>query len=392
MSRNAGKLALVLMLGTALAGCKTEQTAQNAPAPEVGVIVLKPESAALTSELPGRLTPYMVSDVRPQVGGIIQKRLFEEGSMVKKGQLLYQIDPAPYQAAYDQAVANLARAEATLKSTANRAGRYAELVKINAVSKQDAEDALAARDQAAAEVAAAKAAVQNARINLDYTRVEAPISGRIGRSTFTPGALVTAGQAEALATIQTLDPIYVDVTQSSTEMLQLREAFAQGSLKDGKDATANVDLILPNGARYGHRGTLKFSEVSVDPSSGTVVIRALVPNPDGTLLPGMYVKAVLTEGVDPNAILAPQEAISRDEKGNPVAMLVGKDGKVERRVVKTSRVIGNRWLITGGLAPGERLIVDGFQKIRPGVPVKTVAAAQAGAAPQAGSAPQAASR
>lgn len=373
-------LALVIALGAALTACSSSEQPQEMPAPEVGVITLQPESAALTSELAGRLTSYMVSDVRPQVGGIIQKRLFEEGAMVKKGQLLYQIDPAPFQAAYDQAVANQKRAEATLKSVKARADRYAELVTINAVSKQDAEDALAARDQAAAEVAAAKAAVQTARINLDYTRVTAPISGRIGRSTFTPGALVTAGQESALATIQTLDPIYVDVTQSGAELMALREAFLKGDLKGGTAETAKVRIILPSGKTYGHEGTLKFSEVTVDPTSGSAIIRAAVPNPDGILLPGMYVKALLTEGVASEAILAPQEAISRNARGEAVAMLVNAEGTVEPRIVNAARAVGNKWLITDGLKAGETLIVDGFMKIRPGAPVKAVAASQSGTA------------
>lgn len=376
--QRAGSLALVFALGVSLVACSSKDQQQEAPTPQVGVITLQPESAALTSELAGRLTSSMISDVRPQVGGIVQKRLFEEGAMVKKGQLLYQIDPAPYQAAYDQAVANLKRAEATLKSVKARADRYAELVGIDAVSKQDAEDALAARDQALAEVAAAKAAVQTARINLDYTKVTAPISGRIGRSTFTPGALVTAGQAQALATIQTLDPIYVDVTQSGAELMALREAVLQGSLKNGNEATAKVRLVLPNGKQYAHEGTLKFSEVSVDPSSGSAVIRAAFPNPDGVLLPGMYVKALLTEGIDPNAILAPQQAISRNERGEALAMLVNAEGKVEARVVNAARAVGNKWLITDGLKAGETLIVDGFLKIRPGAPVKAVAVSQSG--------------
>ncbi|HEY4546246.1 MAG TPA: efflux RND transporter periplasmic adaptor subunit [Pedomonas sp.] len=372
--KRAVHLALVIALGAALTACSSKEQPQEAPTPEVGVITLQPESAALTTELAGRLTSYMVSDVRPQVGGIIQKRLFEEGSMVKKGQLLYQIDPAPFQAAHDQAVANLKRAEATLKSVRAKADRYAELVNINAVSKQDAEDAAAARDQAAAEVAAAKAAVQTARINLEYTRVTAPISGRIGRSTFTPGALVTAGQAQALATIQTLDPIYVDVTQSGAELMALREAFLSGNIKGGNAQTAKVRIILPSGKAYAHEGTLKFSEVSVDPSSGSAVIRAAVPNPDGLLLPGMYVKAQLTQGIASDAILAPQQAISRNERGEAVAMLVNAEGKVEPRIVSAARAVGNKWLITDGLKAGETLIVDGFLKIRPGAPVKTVAA------------------
>lgn len=377
--QRAGTLALVVVLGAALTACGSQEQPQSAPTPEVGVLTLQPEAATLTSELAGRLASSMVSEVRPQVGGIIQKRLFEEGSMVKKGQLLYQIDPAPYQAAYDQAVANLKRAEATLKAVKARAERYAGLVEIDAVSKQDADDALAARGQAEAEVAAARAAVQTARINLDYTRVTAPISGRIGRSTFTPGALVTAGQPQPLATIHTLDPIYVDVTQSGTELMSLREAFVQGRLKGG-ETTAKVRLMLPNGKEYAHEGELKFSEVSVDPSTGSAVIRASFPNPDGILLPGMYVKALLTEGIDPDAILAPQEAISRNERGEAVAMLVNAEGKVEPRIVNAVRTVGNKWLIAEGLKAGDKLIVEGFMKIQPGAPVKAVAVSPVGTA------------
>lgn len=378
--QRAGNLALVVVLGAALTACGSQEQPQSAPTPEVSVLTIQPEAATLTSELAGRLASSMVSEVRPQVGGIIQKRLFEEGSMVKKGQLLYQIDPAPYQAAYDQAVANQKRAEATLKSVKARAERYAGLVEIDAVSKQDADDALAAKGQAEAEVAAAKAAVQTARINLEYTKVTAPISGRIGRSTFTPGALVTAGQPQPMATIHTLDPIYVDVTQSGTELMSLREAFVKGQLKGGDETTAKVRLVLPNGKEYGHEGKLKFSEVSVDPSSGSAVIRASFPNPDGILLPGMYVKAMLTEGIASDAILAPQEAISRNERGEAVAMLVNGESKVELRIVNAVRTVGNKWLIAEGLKAGDKLIVEGFMKIQPGAPVKAIAVSQTGTA------------
>jgi len=368
-----GKRARATVLAALLAGCTAAETAPPQTLPEVGVMTVATEAAELRAQLPGRTAPFTVSDVRPQIGGLIQSRHFREGGSVRKGQLLYQVDAAPFRAAYDQARANLARAEATLRSAGARAARFGELVDIDAVSRQEADDAAAAKAQAQADVAAARAAVQTARINLGYTRITAPISGRIGRSSFTPGALVTAGQAAPLATIQSLDPIYVDITQSSAEMLRLKRAVAQGNLARGGDATARVNLTLADGSRYPLEGVLEFSEVSVDPSTGAVVLRARFPNPDGTLLPGMYVKASLTEAIDPDAILVPQAAITRDEKGRAVAMVVGDGDKIERRLVAAPRTIGNRWFVTAGLKPGESLVVDGFQNFRPGDRVKPVA-------------------
>lgn len=372
-----GRFALVAVVCLGLAACSgSSGGAPQQEAPQVSVITLQPQAAPIVFELPGRTVSYMSSDVRPQIGGIIQKRLFEEGSNVKQGQLLYLIDPAPYEAAEAQAKAALARAEANLVSVSSRADRYGQLVGIDAVSKQEAEDAAAAKGQAEADVAAARAALKTASINLGYTRVTAPISGRIGRSSFTPGALVTAGQPAALATIQSLDPIYVDVTQSSAEMLRIRRAVDGGQVKAGKQSAANVRLTLPDGTAYAPEGKLEFSEVSVDPSTGSVVIRAVFPNPDRILLPGMYVRATLTAGVDPQAILAPQQAITRNVRGQATAMVIDDEGRAQERIVVASRVVGDQWVIDSGLKSGDRLIVDGFQHIRPGIEVTAVDAAQ----------------
>jgi len=378
---SSGRPLLVLGAALALAACGAGDSAQAPAAPEVGFITVRAESAALTTELPGRTVPYMVSDVRPQVSGIIRTRLFEEGAAVSKGQTLYQIDPAPYQAAYNQAQATLARAEATLRAVASRAARTADLADVDAVSKQEAEDAASAHGQAMADVAAARAGVEAARINLGYTRITAPISGRIGRSAITPGALVTADQPTPLATIQALDPIYVDVTRSSTELLKLRRTFGANGGAGKDDVTARVELTLQDGTRYPTPGELKFSEVSVDPRSGAVVLRAVFPNRDGMLMPGMYVRATLTEGVDEQAIVVPQRAITRDQRGRPYAMVVGQDNKVEQRFVEAPRTIGNRWLITDGLKEGDRVVVEGLQRAAPGAVVKPVEAKAAALTP-----------
>jgi membrane fusion protein, multidrug efflux system len=310
--------------------------------------------------------------VRPQVGGIIQKRLFIEGSDVKEGDALYQIDPAAYQAAYDSAKASLSRAEANLVPLRLKAGRYAELVKINAVSQQEYDDTSAALKQAEADVAAGRAAVETARINLEYTKVIAPISGRIGRSSVTNGALVTASQPVALATIQQLSPIYVDVVQSSAELLQLKQDLASGVLKNGGAAQASVRLVLEDGSPYPLPGTLKFSEVTVDQSTGSVTLRAVFPNPKHLLLPGMFVRAILDEGFDEHAILVPQRAVTRNPAGNALVMVVNSDEKVEPRVIKVVRIIGENWLVSEGLKSGDRVIMEGIQRTRPGSPVRTV--------------------
>lgn len=367
--------AVFLCVGLILSGCEQQSSTEPvAAAPDVGTILIEARSITLTTELAGRTSAHQVSDVRPQVSGIIQKRLFVEGSDVKAGQALYQIDPAAYQANYDSTRAGLAKAEASLISTRNKASRYEELVAIKAVSQQDNDDSQAALKQAQADVAAAKAAVETARINLDYTRVAAPISGRIGRSGVTPGALVTAGQSAVLATVQQLDTIYVDVTQSSAELLRLKRDLASGQLKAVGGNQALVKLILEDGSVYHEAGKLQFSDITVDQSTGSVTLRAVFPNPGRFLLPGMYVRAVLEESREDGAILVPQQGVSRDTKGNPTALVVGPDNKVELRVLKTRRTVGDQWLVSEGLKVGDRLIVDGLQKIGPGMPVNPVPA------------------
>jgi membrane fusion protein (multidrug efflux system) len=363
MSIKPAHLALIpaFAIATMLAACKDQAPAQGAgatpPAPLVGIVTLEAQPYALTTELPGRTTAYRSAEVRPQVNGIIQKRLFEEGSEVKAGQQLYQIDASVYEA-------TLKSAEATLASTRALAQRYAELVKDNAVSQQ-------AHDEARAAYLQAQANLEQARINLRYTKVLAPIDGRIGRSLVSEGALVNNGQAQPLATIQQLDPIYVDVTQSSTELLRMRKALAEGRLQKAGENAAKVSLKLEDGSIYPHEGKLEFSEVSVDASTGSVTVRALFPNPDKLLLPGMFVKAELVSGVMENAILAPQQGISRDPRGRPLAMVVNEEGKVEARLVTTERAAGNRWLVIDGLKAGDRLITEGLQYIQPGVQVQT---------------------
>ncbi|BEV71671.1 multidrug efflux RND transporter periplasmic adaptor subunit MexA [Paludibacterium sp. THUN1379] len=349
-----------------LSACGDGNHASQAAAalPTVGFVTLAPERVALDSELPGRTAAFTLAEVRPQVSGVVLKRLFTEGSDVKAGQALYQIDPATYRASYDSAVANLA----TLKS---KAERYRQLIGINAVSQQDYDDAEAAYKQA-------QAAVDTARINLGYTHVLAPVSGRIGKSNVTQGALVTADQATALTTIQALDPIYVDVTRSSGELLQLKQQLASGSIKSAGADAARVRLTLEDGSTYPLEGKLQFTDVTVDPSTGSVTLRAQFPNPKHALLPGMFVRARLVEGVNEKAILVAQDLISHNEKGQAVAMVVGAGDKVEARVVETPRAVGNRWLVSQGLKPGDRLIVDGLQYIRPGMPVKPSPAQGAG--------------
>ena len=379
-------LALVLAGTAVLNGCGRPQAAAAVPVslPQVGVIEVQPQPFALTTELPGRTAPYLIAEVRPQVSGIVKQRAFNEGSEVKAGKVLYEIDPATYQAALDSARAALARAEANAHVARLKAQRYAELAKLNAVSKQAQDDTAAALLQAEADVAAAKAAVTRARIDVDYTRVKAPIAGRIGRSTVTAGALVTANQEQALATVQQLDPIYVDLTQSSADLLRLKRALADGSLQQADGASAPVRLLLEDGTPYAQQGRLAFSEVSVDQATGSVTLRAVFPNPNQQLLPGMYVRAVLEQGVVGNAIALPHQALSRDAKGNATAMMVNADNRIEVRPLKAQRALGDRWLITEGLAAGDRVVVDGLQKIRPGVEVVAVATAPQADAPPAG--------
>lgn len=364
----------LLIGGVMMTGCGKKTTAAPPPAapPEVGVMVVQPQRVTLTTELPGRTTPHLIAEVRPQVTGIIQKRLFTEGSDVKAGQVLYQIDPATYQAAFASARAAQARAEATLNTVRLKAERYRDLVKIKAVSQQDDDDAQAALKQAEADVAATKAAVETARINLSYTRVSAPISGRIGRSAVTDGALVTASQPAALATIQQLSSMYVDVTQSSTELLKLKQSLASGLLKSNGASQARVKLLLEDGSAYPLTGALKFSEVTVDQSTGSITLRAVFPNPKQTLLPGMFVRAVVEEGESPQAILVPQRGVTRNPKGEAIVMIVGAEEKVEPRVIKVARTVGENWLVSEGLKAGDRVILEGVQKARPGTAVKAV--------------------
>jgi len=368
----AGVLAGMLVM----TGCKQHSsTSGSTPAknaPEVGVAVMRSEPVALTMELSGRISPHMVAEVRPQVGGIIQKRMFNEGGDVKAGEALYQIDPATYQAAYASAAAALAKAEANRVTLRLKAERYKDLVTINAVSRQDNDDVQAALKQAEADVEAAKAAVDTARINLAYTKVIAPISGRIGRSSVTPGALVTASQASALATIQQLDPVYVDVTQSSADLLRLKRDLASGEINTKKADQAKVNLLLEDGSSYPLEGILKFSEVTVDQGTGSITLRALFPNPDQLLLPGMFVRGIVQEGVREQALLVPQRGVTRDATGNAVALIAGENDVVEKRILKTERTVGDAWLVTAGIKAGERVIVEGIQRVRPGVTVKVV--------------------
>nr|WP_017675438.1 efflux RND transporter periplasmic adaptor subunit [Pseudomonas chengduensis] len=348
----------VAMLG--LTGCQESSAPQTQQTPQVGVVTLEAKPFALTSEVPGRTSAYRIAEVRPQVNGIIQKRLFTEGSEVKAGQQLYQIDPATYEATFKSA-------QATQLSAKSLADRYKLLVADKAVSQQAYDEARAAGLQA-------DAALEQARIDLRYTKVMAPISGRIGRSAVTEGALVSNGQANAMATIQQLDPIYVDVTQSSKELLRLRRDLAEGRLQKASDSAAKVALKLEDGSRYAHEGTLEFSEVAVDESTGSVTLRAVFPNPDHLLLPGMFVHAELLSGVKQNAILAPQQGVTRNQRGEPTAMVVGADNKVELRVLKADRTAGSAWLVEEGLNEGDRLITEGLQFVQPGAEVKAVPA------------------
>jgi membrane fusion protein (multidrug efflux system) len=329
----------------------------------------------------------MIAEVRPQVTGIVQSRNFTEGAEVKAGTTLYQLDPATYQAAYDSAKAAVAKAESSLQTARLRADRYKELLAINFLSQQAYDEADATLRQSEADVAVAKAAAETARINLAYTKVTAPISGRIGVSAVTAGALVTANQQAVLATIQQLNPIFVDVTQSSTEVLRLRRALASGTLKKPAANATRVELLLEDGTPYPNEGTLQFSDVTVDPATGAVTLRALFPNPQGVLLPGMYVRAVIEEGVREAAIVVPQQAVTRDTKGDAIAMVVGADGKVESRKLQVARTLGNEWLVDAGLQPGERVIVDGLQRARPGVAVQAMERSEANLGAGAGAAP-----
>lgn len=354
-----------------LAGCAEKKSPKKGPV-EVGVVTLVAQDATVSTELPGRTVSTMMSEVRPQVAGLIKQRLFTEGAMVKAGQPLYQIDPRLYRASRDEAQAALASAEATLVAAQARARRYKSLGETEAVSAQDRDDVIATARQAQASVQQARASLQTSSVNLDFTLVRAPISGRIGRTLFTPGALVTTSQADPLTTIQQLDPIYVDVTQSSAQLLQLRRSLAAGKTLP---ASATIRLKLEDGTDYPVAGRIEFAEPIVDVNSGTVTLRARFANPDGLLLPGMFVRVVAPQAVVPGAILAPQQGISRDPKGNATALIVTKDNKVVRRTVTAGQAIGDKWLITAGLKAGERLIVQGTDKVQPDDKVKPVAVA-----------------
>ena len=365
LQRRPGAFALSLLLAACSHG---EQKPQQGPI-EVGIVTLAAQPVTVSNELTGRTAATTSSDVRPQVDGIIKARLFQEGSFVRAGQPLYQIDPRLYRATRDQVAAQLENAQATLATTQAKADRYKTLTDIQAVSRQDIDDTIAAARQARASVHQYRATLESAQVNLEYTRVLAPISGRISRSSVTPGALVTANQTTALASIQQLDPIYVDITQSSSQLLQLRRALARGSVLPTRAA---VRLKLDDGTDYPQTGTIEFSEVTVDVDAGTVTLRARFPNPEGLLLPGMFVRVEAPQGIVPNAILAPQQGITRDAKGNATALVVGADNKVVQRTVVADRAIGSMWLVTGGLKPGDRLIVEGVDKAPPGSSVKPV--------------------
>jgi membrane fusion protein (multidrug efflux system) len=362
----------VLAVGLILGGCGQKTTGTQSIAPEVAVVTIQPKQVVITTELSGRTSPNLVAEVRPQVGGIIQKRLFTEGSDVKAGQLLYQIDPATYQAALDNARAGLSRSEANLTAIRLKADRLRELLADKAVSQQDYDDAAAALKQTQADIQYWQANVDTARINLKYTAITAPISGLIGRSNVTEGVLVTASQPLALATIQKLDPMYVDVPQSTTDVLRLRRGLKEGSLDQNGASQKKVKLILEDGTAYPLEGTLQFRDITVDPTTGSVILRVVFPNPKDVLLPGMVVRTVVQEGVNKRAILVPQQAVSRDPKGNPFTLIVDAENKVQLRMLTFDRAIGDQWLVSAGLAQGERVIVEGMQKVTPGSLVKVV--------------------
>lgn len=357
-SPSAGKSAALLMsICFALTACeKAPSSSSNVPLTEVGIVTVKPKSVQLSAEFPGRTNAFLIAEVRPQVSGVLLKREFREGSNVSAGQVLYQIDPAPYRA-------TLARAEASLGSAKLLFERYQRLVQTHAISQQQ-------RDDARSQYLQAKAVVESARIDLNYTRIAAPISGHIGRSTVTQGALVTASQTTALATIQQLDPIYVDITQPATTLLELKENLTSGQLKSAGKGQAEIRVMLDNGRTYPHPGTLQFSEVSVDESTGAVTLRAVVPNPEGILLPGMFVRAQLQEGVSEQALLIPQRSVTRDTQGKANALILDDEDRVLQRSLVTERSIDGQWLIRDGLHVGDRVIVDGIQKVQPGMQVK----------------------
>ncbi|MCT9561655.1 efflux RND transporter periplasmic adaptor subunit [Acinetobacter baumannii] len=362
---------ILCCLAVTLSGCDKAQVPLQQSATEVGVLTIQPQSMEMKQTLAGRTTAYLTSDVRPQVGGIIEKRLFKEGDYVRAGQVLYQLDSKLYQAAYESARGDLVEAEASLIAAKPKAQRYKNLLAIEAVSQQDAIDAQTTLKEKEAAVISAKAALNTAKINLGYTSIRAPISGRISTSTYTPGALVTAEQTTALTTIQQLDPIYVDITLSSTELLNLRKQINKGTL-NAPNGKVSVNIILEDGSVYEHTGTLEFIGTSVDTGTGSVNLRAIVPNPKYLLLPGAYVKAELPLAINHQAILIPQKSVTRNHKGDPVVKLVGTDNKVVERTVETSDAQGNQWIVTSGLKAGEKLIVEGASTVSSGNTVKVV--------------------
>ncbi|MCP1437851.1 membrane fusion protein (multidrug efflux system) [Erwinia persicina] len=374
MNKNRGltPLAAVLMLSGSLVltGCDNKDAQQGGQqkAPEVGVLTLKSAPLTITTDLPGRTSSFRVAEVRPQVSGIILKRNFVEGSDVKAGQSLYQIDPAPYQATYDSAKGDLAQAQANAQIAALTVKRYKPLMGTKYISQQDYDNAVSTQSQTAAAVQVAKASVETARINLAYTKVISPISGRIGKSAVTEGALVQSGQTTALATVQQLDPIYVDVTQSSEDFMRLRQELNSGKLQQA-DGKAKVKLLLPDGSEFAQSGTLEFSDVTVDETTGSITLRAVFPNPDHSLLPGMFVRARLEEGTNPSALLVPQQAVTRTPTGQATAMVVGADNKVESRNLTTEQAVGDKWLVTAGLKEGDRVITTGVQRAKAGATV-----------------------
>jgi membrane fusion protein (multidrug efflux system) len=362
----SARLCLLLILAVSLAGCNDKTPPPAPPKPQVGVVTIHASPVSITTELSGRVTAYRIADVRPQVGGVILKRAFTEGDLVKQGQLLYQIDPAPSEASLASAQATVARAEAGVTSDQLTYDRYKPLADAQAISRQDLDAAKATLLQAQADVASGRAGVKTAAINLAYTRVTSPISGRSGRSSVTEGALVTANQTTSLVTITQLNPIYVDVTQPSATLLRFKRELASGQIKTAGDNAAPVKLVLEDDSAYDQPGKLQFSEVSVDQGTGSVTLRAIFPNDNGMLLPGMFVRETLEEGIRQNGLLVPQRGVTHDPKGDATALVVGADNKVEQRSLMVDRAIGNDWLVSKGLADGDRVILDGLQKVHPG--------------------------
>ncbi|MFA5334475.1 MAG: efflux RND transporter periplasmic adaptor subunit [Candidatus Omnitrophota bacterium] len=371
------KLIVALTAGLLLAGCGPKSQAPQKKAPtEVGVVTIQAQRLVLTRELPGRTAAYRVSEIRPQVNGLIIKRAFDEGALVKAGDLLYQIDPAPYQAAYDQAEAAVNISEANLPAVRSREERFRGLVEIKAVGEQEYDNALAALRQTEAQLEGSKAALEMAKINLSYTPIKAPISGRIGRSSVTEGAMVTAYQPVALATVQQIDPIFVDVMQSTAELLKLQRGMADKRLSSDGNGQNKVTIKLEDGTPYPHEGNLEFRDITVNPTTSSIILRIEVPNPDSALLPGMFVRAVVKEGVMDQAILVSQSAVARDQKGEPYVWIVDGSGKAAMSMLKIDRAIGDKWLISSGLVSGDRVIINGIQRMRSGVPVNATEAGE----------------